>query len=183
LHTSIFSEEIPFKRFVLLSKFLNFNNETLPVKDHLRKLRPVLNHLKQNFREVYYPQENVAIDESLIKFTGRLRYVQSNPRKMARFVIKIYKICESVSAYCIEFSIYRGKKPDQGETQGILCSVTIVNEMVEPYLQHGHTVFMDNWYTSPSLFLKLGEKKCNRDSKSQPQKHATAVQCNKNGER
>jgi hypothetical protein len=66
LHIPFFSEVIPFKRFVLLSKFLHFiNNENLPENDHLRKIAPVLNHLKQNFREVYYPQENVAIDEAL----------------------------------------------------------------------------------------------------------------------
>jgi hypothetical protein len=117
LHTPFFSEVIPFKRFVLLSKFLHFtNNENLPENDHLRKIGPVLNHLKQNFREVYYPQENVAIDESLIKFRGRLCYIQFNPRKRARFGIKVYKICESVSAYCLVFSIYTGKKPDQAET-------------------------------------------------------------------
>jgi hypothetical protein len=54
-------------------------------------------------------------------------------------------------------------------------------ELMEPYLQNGHTVFIDKWYTSPSLFLNLGEKnnKCSRDSKSQPQKHATAVQVKK----
>jgi hypothetical protein len=93
LHTPFFSEVIPFKRFVLLLKFLHFtNNENLPEKDHLRKLGPVLNHLKQNFREVYYPQEIVAIDECLIKFRGRLSYVQFNPRKRAHFGIKIYKI-------------------------------------------------------------------------------------------
>jgi hypothetical protein len=32
---------------------------------------------------------------------------------------------------------------------------------MEPYLQNGHTVFIDNWYTSPSLFLNLAGKKTN----------------------
>ena len=151
LHTPFFSELIPFNRFVLLSKFLHFtNNENLPENDRLRKIAPVLNHLQQNFREVYYPQESVAIDESLIKFRGRLCYIQFNPQKRARFGIKIYKICESVSGYCLGFSIYTGKKPAQAETQGILSSEAIVIELMEPYLQNGHTVFTDNWFTSPS---------------------------------
>jgi hypothetical protein len=78
LHIAFFSEVLPFRRFVLLSKFLHFaDNENLPENDHLRKLGPVLNHLKQNFTEVSYPQENVAIDESLIKCRGRLCYIQS----------------------------------------------------------------------------------------------------------
>jgi hypothetical protein len=33
---------------------------------------------------------------------------------------------------------------------------------MEPHLQNGHTVFIDNWFTSPSLFLNLaGKKKTN----------------------
>jgi hypothetical protein len=65
LHTPFFSKVIHFKRFVILYKFLRFtNNENLPENDPLRKLVPVLNHLKKNFREVYYLQENVAVDES-----------------------------------------------------------------------------------------------------------------------
>jgi hypothetical protein len=112
LHTPFFSEVIPFKRFVLLSKFLHFtNNENLPENDRLRKIAPVLKHLEENFRDVYYPQENVAVDESLIKFRGRLCYIQFNPQKRARFGIKIYKICESASGYCLGFSVYTGKKP------------------------------------------------------------------------
>jgi len=80
LHTPFFSELIPFKRFVILSKFLHFtNNENLPENDCLRKIAPVLKHLQQNFREVYYPQESVAVDESLIKFRGSLCYIQFNP--------------------------------------------------------------------------------------------------------
>jgi hypothetical protein len=43
-----FSEVIPFKRFVLLSKILHFaDNENLPENDHLRKLGPVLKHLNE----------------------------------------------------------------------------------------------------------------------------------------
>jgi hypothetical protein len=78
------------------------------------------------------------------------------------------------------FYIYAGKKPEQAATQGILSSEAIVVELMKPYLQNGHTVFKDNWYTSPSLFLNLaGQNKCSRDSKNQPEKHATAVQGNK----
>jgi hypothetical protein len=115
--------------------------------------------LEQNFGQVYYLQENVAIDESLIKFRGRLSYIKFNPQKRARFGIKIYRICEPVSGYYLGFSIHTGKKPDQAQTQGILSSEAIVMDLMEPYLQNGHTVFVDNWFSSPSLFLNLAEKK------------------------
>ena len=67
----------------------------------------------------------------------------------------------TLSGYCLGFSIYRGKKPDQAATHGILSSEAIVIELMEPYLQNGHTLFIDNWYTRPSLFLNLAGKKTN----------------------
>jgi hypothetical protein len=99
-----------------------------------------------------------GVDHSLIKCRGRLCYIQVNPRKRVHSGIKVYKICESASAYYLGFSIYTRKKPDQGKTHGLLSSEAIVIELLEPYLQHWHTVFMDNWYTSPSPFLELGGK-------------------------
>jgi hypothetical protein len=84
---------MPYRRCLLISKFLHFvNNENSDSANHLNKLQPVIDHLKQNLKNFYYPEENVAIDESLMKFRGRLCYIQFNPRKRAHFGIKFYKI-------------------------------------------------------------------------------------------
>nr|CAH7752479.1 unnamed protein product [Callosobruchus chinensis] len=55
------------RRFALLCKFLHFsnNNENAP-QDKLFKVRPVLDHLKKKFMEVYVPEQNISIDESLL---------------------------------------------------------------------------------------------------------------------
>jgi hypothetical protein len=72
---------MPYRRCLLISKFLHFvNNENSDSANRLNKLQPVTDHLKQNFKNVY-PEENVAIDESLIKFRGRLCYIQFNPQR------------------------------------------------------------------------------------------------------
>lgn len=42
--------------------------------DKLRKVKPVINYLNKKFKEVYVMEENIAIDESLIKFKGRMSY-------------------------------------------------------------------------------------------------------------
>jgi hypothetical protein len=73
IHTPFFSEVMPYSRFLLISKFLHFvNNKNSDSANRLIKLQPVIDHIKGNFKNVYYPDENVAIDESLIKFRGRL---------------------------------------------------------------------------------------------------------------
>jgi hypothetical protein len=75
-------------------------------------------------------------------------------------VSKIYKICESESGYCLGFDIYTGKKPNEA-TEGMPTSEAVVMNLMEPYLDKGHTVFVDNWYTSPSLFISLTERQTN----------------------
>jgi hypothetical protein len=69
LHTPFFSEVMPYQRFLLLSKFLHFvNNENPDPSNKVNKLQPVIQHLQENFQNVYYAQENTATDESLVKF-------------------------------------------------------------------------------------------------------------------
>ena len=64
------SQEI---RFLLLSKFLHFQDNQHPgydpndpYKDRLFKIRDIMNMLKEKFNTVYYPPEQITVDDSLI---------------------------------------------------------------------------------------------------------------------
>ncbi|KAG8238167.1 hypothetical protein J437_LFUL017675 [Ladona fulva] len=105
------------------------------------------------------PTKKPCLDESLMKFRGRLCYIQYNPNKGARFGIKFYKICESFSGYCMQFSIYTGKK--QEIPKDVPSSEAVVLELMKLYLRMGYTVAMDSWYSSPDLFQKLAKEKTN----------------------
>ncbi|KOX73025.1 hypothetical protein WN51_01747 [Melipona quadrifasciata] len=66
---------MPLKRFLQITRFLHFaNNDVTDNRDKLRKVRPVINHYNKKFKEVYVMEENIAIDESLIKFMGCMSY-------------------------------------------------------------------------------------------------------------
>ncbi|KAG8239481.1 hypothetical protein J437_LFUL018989 [Ladona fulva] len=80
---------------------------------------------------MYDPQQNLAVDESLMKFRGRLSYVQYNPSKRAQFGVKFYKICESTYGYCMQFSIYTGAYPARAD--GVPC--------IPPQRQEGYEFF------------------------------------------
>ena len=58
---------------------------------------------------MYTPEANIAIDESLMLYKGRLGWVQYLPLKRARFGIKYYMLCESSSGYVWNFMIYTGQ--------------------------------------------------------------------------
>ena len=101
---------MPYKRFKAISRYLHFVVD-LPANanDKLKKVRPVVNHLTNKFKNIYIPGENISIDESLMKFRGRLSFVQFNPSKRARFGIKFYKVGSSENGYCWNFKMYTEK--------------------------------------------------------------------------
>jgi hypothetical protein len=95
IETPIFSELMSRERFLLSCRFLHFTDDTVASNESekLKKLRPIIIHFLEKFSELYNLSENIALDESLMKFRGR--YVQCNRSKRARFGIKIYKVCDS----------------------------------------------------------------------------------------
>ena len=124
----------------------------------LFKIHPVLSHLNTKFQSLYLLGQNIAIDESLTLWRGRLSFRQYIPLKSSKFGIKSYELCESSSGYSWSFIIYTGKDTvfqtafisgDKNKT------ATIVLSLVEPLLKKGRTLWMDNFYNSPALAQRL----------------------------
>lgn len=69
--------------------------------------------------------------------------------------MKFYKLCDSASSYCLKLSVYIGKSKQTPATIGMLWSEAVVINLVGDCLADGHTVYMDNWYPSPLLFLHI----------------------------
>lgn len=88
-----------------------------------------------------------------------MSYKQYNPSKRARFGVKFYKLCESKSGYCIQFKIYTGQ--DTKKNSNTSASENVTMFMSTPIAGYGHTLFLDNWYSSPNLFQKLQSIKTN----------------------
>ena len=77
LRYSPIADKISRDRFREISRYLHFtDNSTLlpkgsPGYDRLGKVRPVIDHLSKQFADLYEPSKEVAVDEAMIKFTGR----------------------------------------------------------------------------------------------------------------
>ncbi|GFW26533.1 piggyBac transposable element-derived protein 4 [Trichonephila clavipes] len=113
LSTPNFAKVIGRNRFLLLMKFLHFtNNEELDKDRHpwpkLNKIYELMEHLQRKFREVYIPGKNLSLDESLMKFKGRLKWKMYIAKKRARFGLKFFVLCEAGSGYISDFLIYTG---------------------------------------------------------------------------
>jgi hypothetical protein len=54
----------------------------------------MVDYKNQNFSSLYKPKQGVAMDESVVKFCGRLSFIQQNSTKRARLGLKYYTMYE-----------------------------------------------------------------------------------------
>lgn len=181
---------ISYDRWILLKKFLHFADnskrpESLSTEGRkLFKIQPIVDHLNSKFQTLYLPNQNIALDESLLKWHGHLSFIQKIATKAAKAGIKSYELCESQTGYLWKFSIYAGKDSHSAEVldsqpggsteaeapQGVTAK--IVYDLASGLFNKGYTIVMDNFYNSPLLArcLKLNGMDCygtlrlNRDS-------------------
>ena len=160
--TPIFKQVMKRDRYLLILKFLHFNNNdnmpapTEPNPDRLFKIRPLVDHLFEKFQEAYTPSRNVCIDESLLLWKGRLHFKQYIPLKRFCFGIKLFMLCED-GGYTYRFRVYTGKGMLVAGNQNLSVSEKIVEDLMLPLFNKGYHLYIDNWYTSIPLLQYLRE--------------------------
>lgn len=162
LHTPIFSQSMPRNRFQAILGMLHFSeNADQKEGDSFHKLRAVFYKMTALFQERFYPFQNLAIDESLVLFKGRLRFKQYIKSKRHRFGIKLFLLCDCETGYVLNIMVYLGKATEMEQFQDLGLSGSVVATLMKPYLNKGHSLYTDNWYTSPNLSTYLHEQKTN----------------------
>ncbi|GBM21673.1 PiggyBac transposable element-derived protein 4 [Araneus ventricosus] len=157
LQTPIFHQVIQKDRFILLMKFLHFtNNEEFDKDNHpwpkLNKIYDIMEHLRNKFRNLYIPDKNLSIDESLMRFKGRLSWKMFIAKKRARFGLKFFVVCEVGTGYIADFLIYTGNGTVYNpKFAKYPVSTKIVLHLMDRFLGQGYCVTMDNYYMSPQL--------------------------------
>ena len=85
----------------------------------------------------------------------RISFLQYMPKKPTRFGIKVWVIAEAKTGYVLDFAVYTGAT-DGKKAKNL--GQRVVLKLMEQYQGIGHCLFIDNFYTSPSLLLKLLEQ-------------------------
>lgn len=143
-------------RFFLLLKFLRFADYTdLKENDPLQKISPFVSHVKRIIQNVYLPEQNVAVDEILLLFKGRVYFRAYIPSKRSRYGIKIYALIDQ-NGYMWNFFIHTVSSNLQ-----LPASLNISNEFgfsgkVVIFLSHdlfdmNYRIFCDNFFVSDGL--------------------------------
>ena len=120
--------------------------------DKLYKVRFLLDHLKSHFSANFIPNGNFTVDESMVKWKGRLSWRQFMPNKPIRFGIKIWSLCDSLTGYMYNFQVYTGKVDGHAEKN---LSSRVVTDLVTPLYNTYAKVCFDNFFTGFSLLQEL----------------------------
>ena len=157
-----FSSVISRNRFELLQTFLHFSNveEQVPQGQDgynpLFKIQPLFDIVNPTCEQWYQPERDLSLDESMVKFKGRLFFRQYLPAKPTRWGIKQFVLAEAKSGYCLKSVVYTGKTSFP-RMQGVSLTEQVVLSLLHGYENKGHIVYLDNFYSAPILFKKLEE--------------------------
>lgn len=128
------------------------NNETIQQVEHTGKIQPIVDLLQRKCQELFYPGEEMVVDETLVPWRGRLIFRQYIPNKAHRYCIKLFKMCSS-GEYTWTFKIYSGKSAIGQREVGLAENLRI--ELCAQLLDEGRTLCVGNFYNSYELVKTL----------------------------
>lgn len=142
-------------RFQMILRFWHFaNNEEETTR--LDKIMPLIDHLNDKMMEIYQPNRDLSIDESMMLWRGRLVFRQYIKNKRHKYGVKFYELCES-GGLVLRARIYSGEAVDDDYDLGQTGAVVI--NLMEGLLGKGYRLFMDNYYNSFGLAKHMLEEK------------------------
>ena len=150
-------------RYLHILRYLHFTdnrnepNRTVENFDRLWKIQDLFEILNATFSKFYNPSENLAVDEVIVSFKGRVIFKQYMPIKRKRFGIKIFKLSDS-TGYTYDMKVYTGKDR-QHTAQHVTATHATVTELTRKIEGRGHKLYMDNFFFFlPELFDDLVKK-------------------------
>lgn len=153
--TPIFSQMLSRNVFENVLGGLHFANNLKPnPNDRFWKLGKTCTSLLAKYEKMLNPGEFVCIDESLLKFKGKLSFKQYLPFKRSRFGIKFYGLVDLATKILLNYLPYQGKNSSIGTSSmktkygmGGSAVLTLVRNLLGKFRK----IVIDNWFTSPAL--------------------------------
>lgn len=122
-------------------------------QDKLAAIREVWELFRVNLRRYYVPSCNLTIDEQLYAYRGYVPGRAYMPSKPSKYGIKIFWINDAKNGFALDCYIYSGK----GETRETGLAEKVVLQLSSSYNNTNRNIFMDRFFTSYNLILKLLE--------------------------
>jgi len=144
------SELISRHNFYLIWRFFHLaDNEE--AEEPIDKVKNFISEIEEKWNKIFEPGTNIALDETMMSFQGRTKYLQYAPRKPIKWGIKAFTMADSQIKYMLRFRIYKGKSEEKeySISEEILKSIT-------PYIENkNHILYLDSFFSSPKIFKNL----------------------------
>lgn len=145
--------------FQRICSFVHFNDNSTSIRkgedgyDPLHKVRPLLDLLKPLGKKYFIPGREISIDESMKRIHGLVSLRQHLPNKPNRWGIKIWSLCDSKTGYLLDWNVYTG---EENSPVGFGLGHNVVKKLLgDQFINAGHHLFVDKFYSSPNLFEYL----------------------------
>ncbi len=105
--------------------------------------------------------DELSVDEAMIPFKGRLGIKQYYMKdKRTKWGIKVFVLAGARNGYTIHLQVYSGKISTLSNAEPSLSSRVVLG-LLDGLESTSPKIYMDNYYTSPELFLALYKKNVN----------------------
>jgi hypothetical protein len=107
LHCHVISQLMTRDRFELITRFLHVasappsvTNKDNPTYDKLHKIRWMLDEIRDRFKSMWSPNQQMTVDEAMVMYKGKYCHVrQYMPKKPIIFGIKVWAAADAISKY------------------------------------------------------------------------------------
>ena len=110
LHVSCVQNCMPKTRFTEIKSNIHFNDNSKAASskdDKIFKVRPLMDKLNKNFKQWGIVDQNLSIDEQMVRYYGHHHLKQFLKGKPIRYGFKQWVMC-SEDGYCYEMEVYQG---------------------------------------------------------------------------
>lgn len=103
-------------RFLTLLNYIRFDDSTTRSErletDTLAAISEIFQLFIANCKTAYTPGVYLCVDEMLLPFRGRCKFIIYMPKKPAKYGLKILVVCDAETFYVYNAYIYHGKNSD-----------------------------------------------------------------------
>ena len=141
-----FGDVMPRRRFEWLSSFLHFSNNEDQAELQSAVQNPICAGYCWSLLWVCLQTWSMSVN--------RWKYREIQRQSFFRQYLPSKPTCESKTGYHLKHVIYTGRKTVERD-EGVPFTTQLVSLLLQGYKHMGHMVFLDNFYSSPDLFLLL----------------------------
>ncbi|XP_048053355.1 piggyBac transposable element-derived protein 4-like isoform X2 [Megalobrama amblycephala] len=156
-----------YQKFLSISKALHLSDSREDEKNNIRrgtaayerlgKIQPLYQIIREACKTFFHPFQNITIVERMVTSEARTGVKRCMKNESPNMGYKLFALTDCTCGYTWDFFVYEGKScTSQSEGLSYESVMALVDENM---LGSGYKLFVDKFYTSPTLFRDLLCKK------------------------